>query len=200
MKILALELSSGRGSIAWRDGEREPRETQFANDRKHSGLFFSSLRKLLGTCGNADRIVVGIGPGSYAGTRIAIAAAIGLQTATGAELVGLPSLCTLPTAAEEYCVIGDARRQSFFFARVQDRGCVEGPILHHAAELHARLSAVIYPVFTSEPLSEFPGATVAYPSAAVLAVLAAEEHPDLVGPPLQPLYLRDPHITQPRSG
>ncbi len=180
--------------------KREPRETQFANDRKHSGLFFSSLRELLAASGNADCIVVGIGPGSYAGTRIAIAAAIGLQTATGAELVGLPSLCALPTAAEEYCVIGDARRQSFFFARVHDRRCVEGPILYHAAELHACLGAVSCPVFTSEPLPEFSSAVVAHPSAAVLAVLAASEHADLVRAPLEPLYLRDPHITQPRSG
>ena len=137
MKILALELSSGQGSIAWVEDDRDLFVSEFANDRKHSGLFFENLQRSIAQFGKADRIVVGLGPGSYAGTRIAIATAMGLQAATCAELIGLPSLCAMPTEETEYAVIGDARRQSFFFARVLGRCCVEGPVLCTQEELAA---------------------------------------------------------------
>ena len=133
MRVLALELSSARGSIAFRDGDDEIFATDFANDRKHSGFFFTHLKRCVELCGDAERIVVGLGPGSYAGTRIAIAAAIGLQSGSTAQLGGSPSIIALPTDAPEYVVIGDARRQSFYFALVRQRCCVEGPVLCAAA-------------------------------------------------------------------
>src|SRR4051794_35830630 len=135
MRVLALELSSTRGSIAFRDAEDEIFASDFSNDRKHSGFFFSDLKRCIDQCGDAEKIVVGLGPGSYAGTRIAIAAAIGLQAATRAQLGGVPSIVSLPTDAPEYVVIGDARRQSFFFAVVRQRRCLEGPALCTAEEL-----------------------------------------------------------------
>lgn len=67
MKILALELSSGRGSLAWLEKDREPFVCSFANDRKHSGLFFENLQRCSRKFGAPDVIVVGLGPGSYAG-------------------------------------------------------------------------------------------------------------------------------------
>ena len=77
MKILALELSSGQGSVAWLENDREPFVRIFANDRKHSGLFFENLQLCSRKFGAPDTIVVGLGPGSYAGVRIAIATAVG---------------------------------------------------------------------------------------------------------------------------
>ncbi|MGI8820286.1 MAG: tRNA (adenosine(37)-N6)-threonylcarbamoyltransferase complex dimerization subunit type 1 TsaB [Chthoniobacterales bacterium] len=199
MKVLALELSSGEGSIAWRDPEEERFAVAFANDRKHSGPFFEKLHEVLRAFGRPDRIVVGLGPGSYAGTRIAISTAIGLQAASGAELIGLPSVCAMPTETRAYCVIGDARRQSFFFAQVIDRRCVEGPMLYTRPDLEVRLHTVPPPLLTTEPLSAFPDAAVAHPSAAILAQLASFSHSNASGAPLQPLYLREAHITQPRG-
>lgn len=199
MKILALELSSGQGSIAFADGEREPRLATFANDRKHSGAFFQALREMLDGCGSPDRIAVGIGPGSYAGTRIAISAAIGLQAATGAELLGLPSLCAMEISDAEYCVIGDARRQTYFLGHVIDRVCDSGPTLCTADELRAALTTIRVPILATEPLLAFPGAIVQHPSAAILARLAARPHANVTREPLQPLYLREAHITQPKG-
>jgi tRNA threonylcarbamoyladenosine biosynthesis protein TsaB len=43
----------------------------------------------------ADRILVGVGPGSFTGIRVAIAAAHGLAIGWGAELTGLSSLALL---------------------------------------------------------------------------------------------------------
>src|SRR5438093_12482676 len=92
MKILALELSTTRGSIAALDGDVSLTR-EWANDRKHSGLFFENLQEITTEFQAPEMIVVGLGPGSYAGTRIAISAAIGLEAATKARLVGLPSIC-----------------------------------------------------------------------------------------------------------
>lgn len=195
MKVLALDLSTAEGSIVFSDLPNECFAAQFANDRKHSGLFFENLQHCYDKCGNPEQIVVGLGPGSYAGTRIAIAAAVGLQAATGAELIGIPSLCALPTDAFEYVVLGDARRESFWFAVVQARRCIVGPELCTRAELAARISS---PAFAMESLFAFPTVPVLYPSARVLAEIAPS-FPDPIHAPLEPLYLREPHITQPKS-
>ncbi len=88
MKIFALENSTTRGSIALLDDRDAPIVFDYENDRKHSGAFFQSLERLSDRLHDADAIVVGLGPGSYAGVRIAIAAAIGLQAGADAQLLG----------------------------------------------------------------------------------------------------------------
>src|SRR5215472_10590958 len=94
MKILALELSSPCGSLAWlSDGAQLAR--QWPNDRKNSAVFFENLTAATKKFGSPEVIIVGLGPGSYAGTRIAISAAIGLQISSGARLIGYPSICAM---------------------------------------------------------------------------------------------------------
>ena len=196
MKILALELSSGQGSIAWIEDDCEPFVRIFANDRKHSGLFFENLQHSIGEFGAPEMIVVGLGPGSYAGVRIAIATAIGLRAASTAKLIGITSICGMETAAGEYCVIGDARRASFFFGRVSDGRLVEGPSLHSLVELEPKISESDVPVYASESLPQFPKATLAYPSAGKLAEVARDQAGEIAETQsLEPIYLREPHIT-----
>jgi tRNA threonylcarbamoyladenosine biosynthesis protein TsaB len=199
MKILALELSSARGSLAWR-GNSVDTERDWPNDRKNSGPFFENLADVRRKFGLPEKIIVGLGPGSYAGTRIAISAAIGLQAASGAELIGYPSICALESNQGEYSVIGDARRDSFFFARISAHKLIEGPDLFTEAELRKKLDKleVRMPIFASEKLPRFERSELRYPSAGVLARLAANVNREFVQPPLQPMYLREPHITKPK--
>lgn len=199
MKILAFELSSGQGSIAWLGNDRESFARVFANDRKQSGSFFENLQLYSREFGAPDMIVVGLGPGSYAGVRIAIAAAVGLRAASAAKLAGIPSICAIETAAREYCVIGDARRASFFFGRVSDGRLMEGPALHSRAELEAKIMESSVPLYASEPLPQFPKAMLAYPSARRLAEVAHGQVGEIANTPsLEPIYLREPHITMPK--
>jgi tRNA threonylcarbamoyladenosine biosynthesis protein TsaB len=200
VKILALELSSSRGSVAWMAEREEAVTAAFANDRKHSGSFFESLHRFSKQFGRPDAIVVGLGPGSYAGTRIAIAAATGLQSAYDNLLLGLPSICAIETEADEYCVVGDARRQSFFFAGVKGRQLSGEIALCGEAELRLRLNQLHQerPIYSAEVLPQFKEAIVRAPSAAVLAQIIRD---GAVAPkkiPLEPIYLRDPHITEPK--
>ncbi|HEX8489611.1 MAG TPA: tRNA (adenosine(37)-N6)-threonylcarbamoyltransferase complex dimerization subunit type 1 TsaB [Chthoniobacterales bacterium] len=197
MKTLAFELSSGRGSIALVANGEALFDRSFPNDRKHSGAFFENVELCLQQLGAPEEIVVGLGPGSYAGVRIAIATALGLRSAVSARLVGIASICALDVEDRDYCVIGDARRQSFYLARVSNGTLVDGPILMTANELEARITAATMPVYSSEQLAQFPLAKLAYPAARKLADLARSEIDD--SRPLEPIYLREPHITTPRE-
>ena len=199
MKILALELSSALGSIAFANEDRIPIVREFPSDRKHSGLFFENLRDIYRSEEPPDRIVVGLGPGSYAGVRIAIAAALGLKAAAAAKLIGIPSICAFAQTTDEYRIIGDARRESFFFARVKGGECVEGPTLYSENGLRAKLNEQpAVPLYCAQSLPQFEGAVTAYPSALVLAQLGRTRPADIDDEmTLQPIYLRDPHITIP---
>lgn len=55
-----------------------------------------------------DKILVGVGPGSFTGIRVAIAAAHGLAIGWGAELKGMSSLALLAAGAEGPAEIGVA--------------------------------------------------------------------------------------------
>jgi tRNA A37 threonylcarbamoyladenosine modification protein TsaB len=96
-------------------------------------------------------------------------------------------------------VIGDARRQSFFFARIRENNLVAGPDLLSESELRARIDNEKMSIFATEELPQFKRVQLRYPSARTLARLAADANRAFVLPPLEPMYLREPHITMPRS-
>jgi hypothetical protein len=78
--------------------------------------------------------------------------------------------------------------------------CVEGPLLTTAAELAARLDALPdLAVFATEPVPGFPRAETALPTASILARLAADGRGIVASKDLEPIYLREPHITRPKS-
>ena len=54
-------------------------------------------------------------------------------------------------------------------------------------------------IFAVEPLPQFEGLGVRHPSARILARLAGEPNRAFVLPPLEPMYLREPHITTPKK-
>jgi tRNA threonylcarbamoyladenosine biosynthesis protein TsaB len=201
VKILALELSTVRGNLAWLDDSVEV-ACEWSNDRKNSARLFENLNAITKKLGGPETIIVGLGPGSYAGTRIAISAAIGLQIPFGARLIGFPSISAMECNTDEYCVIGDARRKSFFFARIRTNNLVEGPTLLPESELKLKLETIEIeiPVFTSDSVPQFERAVVRFPSALLLARLAREPQRSFSLPPLEPIYLREPHVTMPTRG
>jgi tRNA threonylcarbamoyl adenosine modification protein YeaZ len=200
MKILALELSTARGSLAWVDNDHVELAREWPNDGKNSAVFFGNLEAVAKKFGPPETVIVGLGPGSYAGTRIAISAAIGLQFSSKVRLIGFPSICAMECDAHEYCVIGDARRQSFFFAWIHAHELVEGPTLYSEPEMKTKLHTFgpMMPIISSELLPQFNRAVVGYPSAVVLARVAQQPQRSFRVAPLEPIYLRDPHITMPK--
>ena len=199
MTILAIDTSTTHGSVALlAEGELRLEET-FTADRTTSSTLFAVLERAVALAPRVDQVAVGLGPGSYAGVRIAIAAAIGLDIGAGAQLVGLPSVAALAVEAAGYVAIGDARRETFYFTRVEDGACVEGPLLVSESELRERLvTHATLPVFTSAALAAFPEGQIALPSAVRLARLASAGRGITATGDLDPISLREPHITLPK--
>lgn len=97
--ILAFDTSSAACTAALFDG---PGECVARKDerigRGHAERLVPMLDELLGGR-RAERILVGVGPGSFTGIRVAVAAAHGLAIGWNAELMGMSSLALLAAGA-----------------------------------------------------------------------------------------------------
>jgi tRNA threonylcarbamoyladenosine biosynthesis protein TsaB len=97
--LLAFDTSSAACTAALFDGSgaRIARADEVIG-RGHAERLVPMIAELMDGR-RADRILVGVGPGSFTGIRVAIAAAHGLAIGWGAELAGMSSLALLAAAA-----------------------------------------------------------------------------------------------------
>lgn len=124
MKILAMDTSSVNATVAVCDENRILGEYTVSNDRAHSQIIMPMLDELLRHCGmtikDIDVFAVALGPGSFTGLRIGIAAMKTLSQALGKPIVGVSSLdCVAASffATDKYiCPIFDARRNEVYNA------------------------------------------------------------------------------------
>jgi tRNA threonylcarbamoyladenosine biosynthesis protein TsaB len=196
---LAIETSTPGGSVALHDGSALLFSESFVSERGHSALLFPLLQAALRILPQPEQIAVGLGPGSYAGVRIGIASAMGLQLALRSQLVGLPSVAAFADVPERYLAIGDARRDTFYWTHVEQGVCLEGPLLLGKDELFQRLAQNELPIFSSEALSLGRAISQVHPSAVRLAEIAASGRGIVMRDTLEPIYLREAHITQPKK-
>ncbi len=200
MTILAIETSTECGSVAVLEDGVSVFNEVFNADRSHTSSLFRSLERARKCSDRCDTIVVGLGPGSYAGIRVAISAAIGLSAGFNAELVGIPSVVAMASRRGEYFVIGDARRAEFYYAFVRNGECIEGPELLSGEQLQSRImQRPDRLIVSSEALEIVPQAELAFPSALRLARLARAGKSISMRGDLEPIYLRDPYITKPNA-
>ena len=186
MTTLVIENSSALGSLTLaRDGV-VVHERVFHG----AGELATEVAKAIELFTRLDRVIVGIGPGSYTGLRVGIATAFGLSLATNCQRIGCPSI--LGFAENDYTVIGDARRGSFFFARITNGVIAEGPQLLPKIDLSNLVgNQPGIPLFAVGPMPELPDVEVKAPSARFLLGKEASYAP--LG---EPIYLKEPHITQ----
>jgi tRNA threonylcarbamoyl adenosine modification protein YeaZ len=92
--ILAFDTSSAACTAAFFDGDGGCIAHHEMIGRGHAERLVPMIAELLDGR-EADRILVGVGPGSFTGIRVAIAAAHGLAIGWGAELLGMSSLALL---------------------------------------------------------------------------------------------------------
>lgn len=164
-------------------------------------------------CGFADLtgIAVTVGPGSFTGIRVALAAARGLALASGLPVAGvttfdavLESLPAAATAGRMVAIVMDSKRGDLFTQFYdRDRRPVSGPaILAPESVLAAAPGQLLIAagdgVALLEPhLPAGAGITmtaVAHIDAAHVAALAARRNPSELLPPV-PLYLRPADVT-----
>jgi len=99
--ILAFDTSSAACTAALFDGDGEcVARADEVIGRGHAERLVPMLDELLDGR-KADSIVVGVGPGSFTGIRVAIAAAHGLAIGWGVELSGMSSLGLLAAGAND---------------------------------------------------------------------------------------------------
>lgn len=98
--LLAFDTSSAACTAALFDGGRCVAHRDELIGRGHSERLVPMIGELLDGR-QADRILVGVGPGSFTGIRVAIAAAHGLAIGWNAELEGMSSLALLAAGAAE---------------------------------------------------------------------------------------------------
>ena len=98
--ILAIDTSTAACSAALfeRDGACIAHKDEVIG-RGHSERLVPMLNEMLGGR-RADRILVGVGPGSFTGIRVGIAAAQGLAIAWDCELHGMSSIALLAAGAQ----------------------------------------------------------------------------------------------------
>lgn len=131
MNMLAIDRSTDTQSVAVaKDGKVVGRV--FAGLDARSAEWPLKIRAFLADNGLAvndlDRILVGQGPGSFAGIRAALAFAQGLALGNSArttEVVGLPSTYALTRVGARTAVVGDARRDRFWVVLYEGVACVK---------------------------------------------------------------------------
>ena len=210
---LVLETSTPHASLAGigADGRLEQRE--FTSDRSHNAVMFAPLKELLDAReeNEIELVLVGSGPGSYSGTRVGIAAAQGVAIAADCPAVAMPSILAVSSAeGGAACVaIGDARRGSFWTARMEHSRLLADPELTDAGGLEAiviEAAAAGIPVFSFEDPARFPlpqellsQVRLEFPNAERLWQAWKLTDPttrDLwTRATPQPIYLKPPHIT-----
>jgi tRNA threonylcarbamoyladenosine biosynthesis protein TsaB len=217
MNILALDTSMGACSAAvlCADGTARSlhvREALMA--RGHAEALMPMVQEVLVKAGIAardlDLIAATIGPGSFTGVRIAIAAARGLALATEAKLYGTDSLTVMARGAltrglspdGPFAVAVDARRGMIYFGLYDEAGrCSEGPSLMSPDDAASRLprdlnvvvgsGAVLLAAACGRQGRRIETAlSDLQPSAASLAEIALEARETVAT--LRPLYLRPP--------
>ncbi|MEN3940496.1 tRNA (adenosine(37)-N6)-threonylcarbamoyltransferase complex dimerization subunit type 1 TsaB [Prosthecobacter sp. SYSU 5D2] len=200
--VLAIDLSSTRGVIAVLREGTLLFEAVFTAERSHNAQVFAPLGQALEAMGSEPGlIIIGTGPGSYTGVRIAIAAAQGIALSRGWPVIGWPSITTAPEA--DCQVIGDARRGMFYTASVTNR--LLGPIeIVDAATAQARVqTGGDWRSFDARPPLGLPQVQLCPPDAGRLAETAAglseDEIQALAARPLEPVYLQEAFITKARK-
>lgn len=195
MKTLVIDRSTDCQSLAFvgDDGRLEERTLDGTDCR--SGEWAVKVEEFLAGR-RPDRIVVGTGPGSFAGIRAALAFAQGYAIGSTCEVLGLPSPCAFAKAEGPLAVVGDARQGKFWIALFDGRKLITDVFQVEKDKLDLRVPLGV-PVTTPdakriEPLlketfaERYLGGGV--PTAAGLAAFFLS-NPSALKPEPLPLYL-----------
>ncbi|MDE1170422.1 MAG: tRNA (adenosine(37)-N6)-threonylcarbamoyltransferase complex dimerization subunit type 1 TsaB [Verrucomicrobium sp.] len=195
MITLAIETSAREGSAALGDGVRVLREERWSDDGAQPGkgrpsvALFAALEALDLKARPPERIVVGLGPGSFSGVRVALAAAQGLALPGRVPVRGVASTASVGRRLSHVTRLGvfaDARRGDYY-CTIYANGNLEKPaFLVPRGEVDVLLSKLTLAV-SADPLEGIPERAV--PRAADFLSLP-DDAPEWSGA-LEPIYLRE---------
>jgi tRNA threonylcarbamoyl adenosine modification protein YeaZ len=217
MRILAIDTALPAVSACVLDSEaEEPISSEsIAMERGHAEAIMPLIERVMskvdGGFATIDRVAVAVGPGSFTGIRIGLAAGQAIGLACNADVVGVSTLAALaaPLILEEFdgvvAAAIDARHDKVYVAAFGPDGRAlltprragahealravgDGPLLliGSGAELlakEARASGVAHKIVSDQ----------ASPDIAYVARLGLAANPETA--PARPLYLKEPDVT-----
>ncbi len=162
MLTLAMETSTSFGGVALGDGDSLLGESCFSVQGAHSEVILVEADRLLARVGKGPeavrRVVVGSGPGSFTGVRIAAALAKGWCQAMDIPLYAYSSLRTVAAGAwfgcagtvtgVSVCALFDARRNDVYGAAYADGPvgpATVGPVVAAIGDLISLLGEIDSP-------------------------------------------------------
>ena len=218
MKLLALDCAGLACSVAlWRDGTIVAEQTR-EMARGHAEALMPMLGEVMAAADERldalDRLAVTVGPGSFTGIRVGLAAARGLALAIGCPLIGVGTLAALAEGAglveranHTVLAVLDARRGQVYAQAFDERLTPQAsPRACLASEALIGLAAPILLVGSGSALvaAAHGGArldratTPDFPEAARVATLAVRQGERArPGHEVAPLYLRGPGAQAP---
>lgn len=221
MRVLALETTLAACSVALlRDGEVAARRFEVIG-RGHAEALMPMIEKVRAEAGieltGLDLLAVTVGPGTFTGVRIGLAAARGLALATGVPLVGVTTLAAVAEGARDafggaLLVALDAKRDAVYAQAFDGAAALGEPALLQPDEAAALAPAgpgliigtgaeVVSRALRPRRPEWRRDLGAGLPDAAAVARLAARRDPgDHLGPTAPaPLYLRSSDATLPRT-
>lgn len=210
MLTLALDTANDRIAVALAGEGRAVARSEVIS-RGHAERLFPLIDEVLSSAGagieDVMRVAVNVGPGSFTGIRIAVAAARGLGLALGIPVVGIDALRLIAASLDEpvegpVLAAVDARRGEVYAALYGPEGdLLEAPFAADAEAVFARIgdraallagsgAAILAQQAAISGLRVPPVSVMMVTDPLVLARLGNLADPAIALP--RPLYLRAP--------
>ncbi len=186
VRVVALDTSTDLASFGLYDGEVVVSEHELQARHAHGELLLPAIDLALKAAGwkpsDVGRWIVGVGPGSFTGTRIGVSLVKGIALATGVDVVAVTSL-----EAIAYGVDGKGGRVVALLPAGKNELFVQidGGEITHAQESVVESQLLATDVVVRES-----------PRASKLFAIGKTREPSDLGT-LEPLYVRAPDITKP---
>ena len=210
MKILALEFSSSRRSVAVvADGVvRGYAEAGLASSTPALALLDAALKHGDLARSEVQRIAIGLGPGSYTGVRMALSVAQGFAMVRDVEGVGVSSMLAMASDAPRlgvkgiFHVVVDAQRGEFYLGDYEAFAghIVEsGPVRIVEEEQVRRLFQAGEILLGPDLERVLPEVGTLYPDARIVGRLAGGVTTGSSVEALKPIYLRQTSFVKARQ-
>ena len=218
--ILAIETGGRACSVAIVKDGVAVAEEHIATDHGQSTLLMPMIERVRAEAGcdyaELGRIAVAVGPGSFTGLRVGLAAALGISLASGVPAVGISSFLAVgigilqaPEARHRRgFILLDSRREEPFLVEIGDDDTFKfPPRVTTVADFDALLeSAGPAVVFGDAPTlargaDAFPPEVYVIqraPQVVLVAARAADPERRFDLPP-KPVYVRPPDVTMPKQ-
>lgn len=197
MLDLAFETSSSIGSIALGNEKVVVQSIEFKGPQRHSASLFPALMRMGIPRLKLRRIIVGLGPGSFSGIRVSLAAAQGIALVQRIPVVGIASAYSVAWQYKDVARLGifaDAKRREAFCTAFRHGDLEKATYLIPVAEVEEHAKQFTEAV-SAEPMTGI--VKRAYPRAADLLALPETLSGWVKEQPLEPIYLRGPVAAKP---